>query len=181
MSETPVPGADGATRAGTTGTLASGLSGLTGPPAEDATAVLRGKRVLVVDDNPINLRYLSHLLGQFGMVVQTAGDGAQALARAADQVFDLVLMDVSMPVMNGLDATRALRARAVPGAPRLPVIGVSAHTVFGDREQCLAAGMSDYVGKPVQRALLIAAMLQQLDGLPACAGSANLSGATDSA
>ena len=169
MSETPVPGADVATRACTTRAPAAGLTGL---PAEASPAALRGKRVLAVDDNPINLRYLTHLLGQLGMVVQTAADGAQALVQAAGQPFDLVLMDVSMPVMGGLDATRALHARAEPGARRLPVIGVSAHTLFGDREACLAAGMSDYVSKPVQRALVIAAMLQQLDGGPAGADAA---------
>ena len=168
MSDTPVPGADVATRACPSRTPAVDASAM---PADDRRAALRGRRVLVVDDNPINLRYLSHLLGQLGMVVQTAGDGAQALLQAAAQPFDLVLMDVSMPVMNGLDATRALRARAVPGARGLPIIGVSAHTMFGDREQCLAAGMSDYVGKPIQRELLIAAMIQQLAGARPAADS----------
>ena len=178
MSETPVPGADIATHARPTRTQAAGLSG---PLADDARKALRGRRVLVVDDNPLNLRYLSYLLGQFGMAVQTAGDGAQALVQAAGQPFDLVLMDVSMPVMNGLDATRALRARDVPGERGLPVIGVSAHTVFGDREQCLAAGMSDYVGKPIQREQLIAAMLRQLGDLPAAAQAADSAAAAGSA
>jgi CheY-like chemotaxis protein len=100
--------------------------------------------------------------------VQCVGDGAAAVHAVREQRHDLVLMDVSMPVMNGIDATIAIRALASAEAVEdryfsaLSIIGVSAHAMPGDEEACLAAGMDDYLTKPVQRDALLAKMASML-------------------
>ncbi|MCZ7686457.1 MAG: ATP-binding protein [Sandaracinaceae bacterium] len=124
----------------------------------EAPREVRPLRVLVVDDNPINQRIAAELLRRRGHEAQVAGDGSRALERIAAEHFDCVLMDVEMPVMDGLRATAALRARERETGARVPVIAMTAYAMKGDRERMLAAGMDDYVAKPVRPAQLYAAV-----------------------
>jgi two-component system, sensor histidine kinase and response regulator len=120
----------------------------TAPPARDLAveaAPLRGARLLLVEDNATNQQVARDLLERIGCLVTTAGDGRQALERVERLTFDAVLMDVQMPVMDGLSATRAIRARH----PRLPIIALTAAALSEDRERCLAAGMNDHLSKPI--------------------------------
>jgi PAS domain S-box-containing protein len=128
---------------------------------------LHGRRVLVADDNLVNRKVLEHLLRSAGMQWAVAEDGEQAVAAAAAGDFDLVLMDVSMPKLNGYDATRAIRALPDVARARIPVIGVTALAMPGDAERCRAAGMDAYVAKPVDRAVLLAAIERVLEAQPA--------------
>jgi len=112
-------------------------------------------RVLLVEDNPVNLQVARRLISLAGLEVDVAEEGRAALARLAEARYDLVLMDCQMPVMDGYAATRARRAlEAERGLPRLPVIAMTANAMVGDREKCLAAGMDDYLTKPIDRHLL---------------------------
>ncbi|MDI4634916.1 PAS domain S-box protein [Pelomonas sp. V22] len=132
-----------------------------GPPAlQRLMAEQAGARVLLVEDNPINQDVAQELLRSAGLAVTLAGDGRQALALLAEQPFDLVLMDVQMPVLDGLQATRLLRQQ--PGLAQLPVIAMTANAFAEDRAQCMAAGMSDHVGKPVDPEQLYACLLRWL-------------------
>lgn len=137
--------------------------------ADSETAALRGRRVLVVDDNRINRRLVCAWLDAVGAPTVTAVDGGEGLSRAAEHDFDCVLMDMSMPVMNGLDAARAIRS--LSGDPdserrrrsRVPIIGVTAMARPQDREVCLKAGMNAHVGKPLEREVLLRVIKQAID------------------
>jgi len=115
-------------------------------------------RVLLAEDNPVNQELAAAMLKNLGLQVTMACNGAEALALLDAQAFDLVLMDCQMPVMNGYEATAALRAREPAGGPRLPVIALTANALEGDRDQCLAAGMDDYLAKPYTKARLAEAL-----------------------
>lgn len=105
--------------------------------------------VLIVEDNPINCELAAEIVQAAGCTVGTANDGEQALARLANEPFDLVLMDWHMPVMDGLSATRQLRIdERAQGRRRLPVIALTASVLPGDREACEAAGMDGFIAKP---------------------------------
>ena len=107
-------------------------------------------RVLVAEDNLVNQTVAKGLLARLGFTVEVVGDGAQAVERIARQRFDAVLMDMQMPVMDGLEATRRIRAdEAATGRPRVPIVGLTANAFASDREACLEAGMDDFVTKPV--------------------------------
>jgi CheY-like chemotaxis protein len=109
-------------------------------------------RILLVDDNPINQLVAREMLLSLGVAVDTADDGADALARLAHTRYALVFMDVMMPVLDGLATTQRWRAHeAAHALPRLPVIALTANAMSGDREHCLEAGMDDYLPKPVRR------------------------------
>ena len=105
-------------------------------------------RVLVADDNAINQLVIRRLLERMDCRVVIAGDGREAVERWAAGNFDLVLMDCEMPEMDGFDATREIRRRET--AVRTPVIAVTARAMSGDRERCVAAGMDDYLAKPIR-------------------------------
>ena len=109
---------------------------------------LRGLRVLLAEDNPVNQAFAVVLLEQMGLQVTVANNGAEAVRAVQSQPYDLVLMDVQMPEMDGFQATQAIRALAKPLAS-LPIIALTAHAIKGDKERCLAAGMDDYVSKPI--------------------------------
>jgi signal transduction histidine kinase/CheY-like chemotaxis protein len=111
-------------------------------------AGLAGLRVLLVEDNAINQELACDLLRRAGIVVEVAADGREALAALERARYDAVLMDCQMPVMDGYEATRALRQR--PGLQALPVIAMTANAMAGERDKVLAAGMNDYVAKPVR-------------------------------
>ena len=118
------------------------------PPRVDLT----GKRVLLVEDNALNREIAQYMLEEEGMAVETAENGQTALEQFAQSQpghYDLVIMDVMMPVMDGLTATRSLRALDRPDAKTVPIIGMSANAFRDDVEQGLAAGMTDYLAKPL--------------------------------
>jgi PAS domain S-box-containing protein len=124
-----------------------------------------GLEVLVAEDNPVNQRLARILLERMGHRVREAADGARAVEAWEERRPDLVLMDVQMPKMDGREATRAIRRReAAAGLPRTPIVATTAHVMKGDREQCLAAGMDEYLGKPVQAAELAATIARLAGG-----------------
>ncbi len=128
-------------------------------PSADATP-LAGVRVLVAEDHPVNQRLVMRLLQRFGAAVQVAGNGLEALQALREADFDAVLMDCQMPLMDGYEATRQLRLpQSACRDPTIPVIALTAHAMAADREKCLAAGMNDYLTKPINPDLLKHALL----------------------
>jgi signal transduction histidine kinase/CheY-like chemotaxis protein/HPt (histidine-containing phosphotransfer) domain-containing protein len=123
-------------------------------------------RILLVEDSQTNALVARTLLERKGARVDHVGDGAQALAALQQRPYDLVLMDVAMPEMDGIEATRRIRASAGPQAG-LPIIGMSAHALSGDAEACRAAGMDSYLTKPLQRGPFLAAVAAALARRPA--------------
>ncbi|QTQ37504.1 Two component system fusion protein (sensory histidine kinase and response regulator) [Aromatoleum petrolei] len=115
-------------------------------------AAVAGARVLLVEDNELNREVNAALLHDAGVEVDFAENGAEALCRLQEQAYHLVLMDVQMPVMDGITATLEIRTR--PGLRRLPIVALTASAMPGDRERCLAAGMNDYLTKPIDPARL---------------------------
>jgi len=104
--------------------------------------------MLLVEDNELNALLAARLMAALGFEVVTAANGALAIEAIERQAFDLVLMDCQMPVMDGYDATRAIRKLESGTRRRTPVIAVTAYALDGDREKCLAAGMDDFLAKP---------------------------------
>jgi CheY-like chemotaxis protein len=118
-----------------------------------AVARPRGSRalsILVAEDNPVNQRLAVRLLERQGHTVVVAGNGEEALAALEQRPFDLVLMDVQMPGMDGLQATASIRRREAVEGGHVPIVAMTAHAMAGDRDRCLAAGMDAYVAKPVR-------------------------------
>ena len=115
----------------------------------------RPLRVLLVEDNPVNQRLAHEILRRRGHRVTVAENGREALDRLSEATFDIVLMDVQMPEMNGLDATGAIRAGEQATGRHLPIVAMTAHAMAGDRERCLAAGMDEYLTKPIRAEALI--------------------------
>ena len=110
----------------------------------------RGFRILLAEDNLVNQMLAVRLLEKRGHHVQVAGDGREALEKLKTADFDLVLMDVQMPVMGGFEATAAVREMEKGTGKHIPILALTAHAVTGDRERCLAAGMDGYVAKPIR-------------------------------
>jgi PAS domain S-box-containing protein len=140
---------------------ADGLSRLLGPGAgaggsqSPEVPLHRVMRILLVEDNPVNQRLAHEILRRRGHAVTLAAHGREALERLEEATFDLVLMDVQMPEMNGLEATRAIRAAEAGTDRHLPIVAMTAHAMAGDRERCLDAGMDDYLTKPIRAEALI--------------------------
>ncbi len=126
----------------------------------------RSLRILLAEDNPVNQVVASRTLQRQGHAVVTVSNGREALAALERESFDVVLMDVQMPEMDGFEATARIRAREEHGGPRLPIIAMTAHAMKGDRERCLEAGMDGYVAKPILAAELFR-VLDQLLGAAA--------------
>ncbi len=121
-------------------------------------------RVLVAEDNLVNQQLLQASLQRHGHSVEIVGDGSEAIDRLRSQEFDIILMDVQMPVMDGFKATQLIRERNVQSRWKtpIPIIALTANAMLGDRERCLKAGMNDYLPKPFKLDQLIAAILKQL-------------------
>ena len=135
-------------------------------PAETAEVIDPGERaprILVVDDHPTNREVARLILTAYGCDVFEADDGATAVAAAGGAAFDAILMDVRMPGMDGLDATRAIRASGGPSAAA-PILAVTADVMRDDVERCRASGMNGHVPKPINPARLMTALMTVLDG-----------------
>jgi len=133
---------------------------------DDAEMRLRrdfaGRRLLLVEDEPVNREIAQLQLEDFGLQVDCAEDGEQAVAKAAAQTYELILMDMQMPRMDGLQATRAIRT--LPGYAATPILAMTANAFAEDRARCLAAGMDDFLAKPVIPEQLAAMLLRHLAG-----------------
>ena len=123
-------------------------------------APTRPLRVVVAEDNRVNQLVVSRLLEGLGHIVTMCANGREAVTAVDRERPDVVMMDVQMPEMDGFAATAEIRRAeaAAPGAPRLPIIALTAFAMTGDRERCLAAGMDDYLSKPIKRGPLAAAL-----------------------
>ncbi|MFW5488345.1 MAG: ATP-binding protein [Desulfovibrio sp.] len=122
-------------------------------------------RILVVEDNPINSTTAIRMLQILGFEADAVEDGSHVLSALQQGSYDCVLMDVQMPVMNGLDATRAVRTEAPPDIRDIPIVAMTAHAMKGDREICIAAGMDEYLSKPLDMRLM-EKMLREVLQLP---------------
>jgi len=123
---------------------------------EDALAAehgLKGKKALIVDDDMRNIFALSSVLEDYGMDISTADTGREAIEYARKGGLDVILMDIMMPEMDGLETTREIRK--IPSCKDLPIVAVTAKAMKGDRERCIEAGAWDYLSKPVDRELLL--------------------------
>ena len=119
------------------------------------TARSSSRSILLVENNPINQRVAVRKLEKEGHGVVVAGNGKEAVAACQNQTFDLILMDMQMPQMDGFEATRLLRRAELSSSMHIPIVALTAHAMKGDRERCLAAGMDDYIAKPLRKSDLV--------------------------
>mgnify|MGYP001550884394 CR=1 FL=1 len=133
---------------------------------------MNGKSILVVEDNPQNRELVVDLLSFAGARVITVPDAEAAIELAAREAFDLVLMDVSLPRMDGLEATRVLKGD--PATAGMPIVALTAHAMKGDRERILAAGCDGYVTKPIDTRAFAAEVAKYLAGASSPAGNKNV-------
>jgi CheY-like chemotaxis protein/HPt (histidine-containing phosphotransfer) domain-containing protein len=125
---------------------------------------LRPLRILLVEDSLVNQKLAQAMLQPHGHTIVVASKGKDAIQKWASERFDLILMDVQMPEMDGFEATRNIREQEQPSGRRIPILAMTAHALKGDRERCLEAGMDAYVSKPVRARELYAAIERLLAG-----------------
>jgi two-component system sensor histidine kinase/response regulator len=124
------------------------------PAAPGAVAVPRLERVLVVEDNQVNQRLAMRQLQRLGFTAETVANGREAVDAQARENYDLIFMDVQMPVMDGYEASAEIRRHEIRSRRHVPIVAMTANALNEDRDSCLAAGMDDYVSKPVSLANL---------------------------
>jgi two-component system, sensor histidine kinase and response regulator len=133
------------------------------PPKPSLNPTRRRLHVLLVDDHPINQIVASQMLESLGHEVTTVGNGRLAVEAAASRAFDLALMDLQMPEMDGFEALSTIRRQELIRGGQLPIVALTAHAMAGDRERCLNAGFDDYLSKPIDDVLL-ASTIDRLAG-----------------
>ncbi len=116
---------------------------------------MRRPNILLVEDNLLNIKLVSILFSQNDLILEVAENGMEAIEKLKARHYDIILMDIEMPVMNGYEATRVIRQEL---KNNIPIIAMTAHAQAGEREKCLQIGMNDYLGKPVDEALLLRAI-----------------------
>jgi CheY-like chemotaxis protein len=148
-------------------------------PTVDAELAARHPlRILLAEDNPVNQKLAIRLLAQMGYSTDVANNGLEALAALEAKPFDVILMDVQMPELDGLETTR--RIRADRGAAAGPwIVAMTANALAGDRELCIAAGMNDYVSKPIRPAALATALAGAPSGMASAPPTPTSAGAAD--
>ncbi|HEX4147129.1 MAG TPA: response regulator [Pirellulales bacterium] len=139
----------------------------------------QGLRILLAEDNPINRLVAVRVLEKAGHRIKVAVDGQEAVAALRHESFDLVLMDVQMPSMDGFAATALIRAKEKSTGEHIPIVAMTAHTMNGDRERCLDAGMDAYVPKPFEEEELFSAMWAAVGAAEEAAGDEIAEGAAD--
>ncbi|MDR1395714.1 MAG: response regulator, partial [Deltaproteobacteria bacterium] len=127
-------------------------------PVLESLNTIQGSRILLTEDNEVNQLVASRILMKAGFNVEIANNGCEAVAMVQSKPFDLVLMDIQMPEMDGLTAARTIRA--IPGLEKIPIVAMTAHAMSGDRELSLAAGMNDHISKPINIPELYQALLK---------------------
>jgi two-component system sensor histidine kinase/response regulator len=147
--------ADGAVLAAPAASPPSGDSA-SGNPAAGNPASGKGLKILVVEDDATNRLLATNILKRNGYAIAIAKDGLEAVAMCSGESFDLILMDVQMPNMNGLEATSTIRKLEETSDRRTPILALTAHAMEGDRERCIDAGMDDYLSKPIHAKDLLA-------------------------
>jgi len=135
-----------------------------GGAAERLSRDHAGRRVLLAEDDPVNQEIALMFLSDVGLQVDVVGNGAEAVRRSGEENYALILLDVQMPVMNGLEAARQIRQS--PRGGTVPVIAMTANAFAEDKAQCLAAGMDDFVAKPIDPPTLYATLLKWLARRP---------------
>jgi len=130
---------------------ALGIASLSGSVVAPQCFLHRPQNILLAEDNIVNQKLAVAMLTKMGHSVTVAKDGLEAVSKWQQDTFDLIFMDVQMPELDGLDATRRIREKERVRGERIPIIAVTAHAMSGDREHCIEAGMDDYVSKPIQR------------------------------
>ena len=128
------------------------------PERAPVAAAGRPLHILLAEDNVVNQKVAARLLEKQGHFVEVASNGVEALAALESKIFDLILMDAQMPVMNGYNATEVIRERERGTGQHIPIVALTAHAMKGDRETCLNSGMDDYLGKPIHPMELVAMM-----------------------
>lgn len=123
---------------------------------------IRPLKVLLTEDNVVNQKLAVGLLSKYGHTVLIANNGQEAVDALLNETFDVVLMDVQMPVLDGLEATRAIRENEKESGKKTPIIAMTAHAMKGDREDCIDAGMDEYVTKPIRSATLMEALAKTI-------------------
>ena len=131
---------------------------LQGPPSPETQSLItrhsiresrRRLRILLAEDNPVNQKVAAKMLERMGHAVSIAENGAEVLGALEKQSFDLILMDIQMPEVDGFEATRSIRERERNTGEHLPIVAMTAHAMKGDKEKCLQAGMDGYIAKPI--------------------------------
>ncbi len=133
-------------------------------PWSELRGAFQGTKVLVAEDHPANQKVACGLLEYLGCGVKLAENGKQAVEMAAQEEFDVILMDCQMPGTNGFEATKAIRQAERSSRRRVPIVAMTANALSGDRQRCLQAGMDDYIAKPVDRKQLYAVLSKYLRG-----------------
>jgi two-component system sensor histidine kinase/response regulator len=130
-----------------------------------------GLRILVAEDNLINRAVVNGVLKKEGHTLVNAGNGREAVEAFGNGSFDVILMDIQMPEMDGLEATRRIRELEETSGSHITIVAMTAHAMIGDDERCLAAGMDDYISKPLQKTQLLA-LLESISAARKDAGAA---------
>ncbi|HYL93471.1 MAG TPA: response regulator, partial [Alphaproteobacteria bacterium] len=134
--------------------LAKSPSTLLSRTRPQAAIAITSRRILVVEDNVFNQKVAVAMLNRLGHIVTVANSGSEAILLSSQKYFDLVLMDIQMPGMDGFEATRLLREQQRLSGRHVPIIALTAHAMTGDRDKCMAAGVDDYISKPINREVL---------------------------